>query len=159
MNELLIRARNQEVKNNLQKAYAEAFSPKRLPVFCVDNAYYQEQEFPQAVNVSGIPDLRRYCLSLPGRALFRSAETVLNGHLPALVNSLEIWLDAAHAAGTQSFSNILDAESVHDDLDDMLEGWKAAFGRKCKDSLKSPCSKHLEHLIVGPSADPIFRQE
>jgi hypothetical protein len=143
MNALLIRARNKKVKDNLQAVYAEHFSPKRMPVFCIDNVYYQEQEFPQAVNLSGIPDLRRYCLSLPGRALFRSADTYLETRLPALINSLEIWLDAAHTAGTQSFSNILDAEQVHKDLDSMLDDWKISFGRKCKDSLRNPCSKRL----------------
>jgi hypothetical protein len=141
MNGLLIQARNEKVKENLQAGYAEHFSPKRMPVFCIDNVYYQEQESPQAVDLSGIPDLRRYCLSLPGRALFRSADTYLETRLPALINSLEIWLDAAHTAGTQSFSNILDAKQVHEDLDSMLEDWKINFGRKCKDSLRNPCSK------------------
>jgi hypothetical protein len=141
MNGLLIQARNKKVKENLQAVYAEHFSPKRMPVFCVDNVYYQEQESHQAVDLSGIPDLRRYCLSLPGRALFRSADTYLETRLPALINSLEIWLDVAHTAGTQSFSNILDAKQVHEDLDSMLEDWKINFGRKCKDSLRNPCSK------------------
>jgi hypothetical protein len=141
MNGLLIQARNKKVKENLQAVYAEHFSPKRMPVFCVDNVYYQEQESPQTVDLSGIPDLRRYCLSLPGRALFRSADTYLETRLPALINSLEIWLDAAHTAGTQSFSNILDAKQVHEDFDSMLEDWKINFGRKCKDSLRNPCSK------------------
>jgi hypothetical protein len=141
MNELLIRARNKKVKENLQAAYAEHFLPKRLPVFCIDNVYYQEQEFPQAVDLSGIPDLRRYCLSLPGRALFRSADIYLETRLPALMDSLEIWLDAAHTAGTQSFSNILDAKKLHEDLDSMLVDWKTNFGWKCRDNLRKPCSK------------------
>jgi hypothetical protein len=143
MNGLLIQARNEKVKANLQAVYAEHFSPKLMPVFCIDNVYYQEQEFPQAVDLSGIPDLRRYCLSLPGRALFRSADIYLETSLPALINSLEIWLDAAHTAGTQSFSNILDAKKVHEDLDSMLEDWEISFGRKCRDNLRNPGSKRL----------------
>ena len=82
MNELLIRARNKQVKTKLQAAYAKHFSPKDMPVFCIDNAYYQELDFHKAVELSGIPDLRRYCLSLPGRALFRSADTFLESQLP-----------------------------------------------------------------------------
>ena len=148
MNGLLIQVRNEQVKSQLQTVYAESFSPKRLPVFCIDNAFYQEQDFPQAVKMSGIPDLRRYCLSLPGRALFRSADIFLGSQLPALVNSLEIWLEAAHTAGTQSFSNILDVESLHDDLDFKLETWKTDFSRKCRDSLKTPCSKHLDCYVL-----------
>jgi hypothetical protein len=143
MDELLIRARNSEVKGNLQAKYSKDFSPRHMPVFCIDNAYYQEQEIPQAVDLSGIPDLRRYCLSLPGRALFRSADTFLKSRLPALVNSLDIWLDAAHNAGTQSMSNIVDAKQAHDVLDSMLDDWKTDFSRNCKDSLTTPCSKQL----------------
>jgi hypothetical protein len=157
MNELLIRARNKEVKSKLQAKYSEHFLPRLMPVFCIDNAYYEEQDFPQAVNMSGIPDLRRYCLSLPGRALFRSADAFLETRLPALVNSLDIWLEAAHSAGTQSFSNLLDAEKVHDALDSMLGDWEADFGRKCKDSLMTPCSKQLEILVFGDSTDKPFQ--
>lgn len=161
MDDLLIRARNKQVKSKLQATYAEHFSPGHMPVFCIDNVLYQEQEFPQAVDVSGVPDLRRYCLSLPGRALFRSADTFLETRLPALINSLDIWLEAAHNAGTQSFSNIVDADQLHEVLDSMLEDWKADFGRKCMDSLRTPCSKQPKTLVqyLQTRLTNFFRQE
>jgi hypothetical protein len=153
MNELLIRARNKQVKGNLQAKYSQDFWPRPMPVFCIDNAYYQEQEFPQAVDLSGIPDLRRYCLSLPGRALFRSADAFLETRLPALANSLDIWLDAARSAGTQAFSNLVSAEKLHNTLDSLLGDWKADFDRKCIDSLKNPSSKAARAFDFGDPTD------
>jgi hypothetical protein len=141
MDELLIRARNKEVKTNLQAIYSEHFLPKQMPVFCIDNSLYQTQKSLQAVEVSGIPDLRRYCLSLPGRALFRSADTFLETHLPALINSLKIWLEAARNAGTRSLSNVIDLKQVRDVLDSTLCDWKAGFSQRCQSSLRNPCSK------------------
>lgn len=159
MDELLIRARNKEVKINLQAKYSEHFLPKQMPVFCIDNSFYQKQTFAQAVEVSGIPDLRRYCLSLPGRALFRSADTFLETRLPALINSLDIWLEAAHNAGTQSLSNVIDVKQVRRVLDSTLDDWKAGFGRLCIDSLRDPCSKRLGHLVFRDSTNQPFREE
>lgn len=159
MDELLIRARNKEVKINLQAKYSEHFLPKQMPVYCIDNSLYHNQNSPLAVEVSGIPDLRRYCLSLPGRALFRSADTFLESRLPALINSLEIWLEAAHNAGTQSLSDVVDLKRVRDVLGSMLNDWKASFSWMCNDSLRDPCSKRFGRWVPETSLTGLFRQK
>ncbi len=150
MDALLIQARNQRVKSSLQEAYAQTFLPDKLPVFRVDNASYQEQDFPQAIALSGIPELRRYCLSLPGRALFRSAHAHLEHQLPTLVDSVEIWLDAAQKSGTETFSSSLSVGQTRDQLDTLLQEWQEDFDNNIKEGLQRPwsmsCVVHMSNL-------------
>ena len=91
---MLIKARNEHVKEGLQKAYAAKAPGEKLDVFCVSNTTYEkysEKGNRQLVDASGIPQLRQFCQAITAEAQFREALHFLRSTLPNLVNSVELW--------------------------------------------------------------------
>jgi ABC-type dipeptide/oligopeptide/nickel transport system ATPase component len=92
----LIDARNNSVKEGLNKAYSDKLSSGQLEVFCVSNKWYEEysaeDDIPMA-NTSGIPALRQYCYQTTASTQLASAKTFLNSQLGSLLCSSQIWLD------------------------------------------------------------------
>jgi hypothetical protein len=87
-------ARNQHVKEGLQKAYASKISGGRLEVFCVSNSTYEKnckKGNAAMVQASGIPELRRFCHSITADAQLLEAKHFLRSTLSSLLNSVEIW--------------------------------------------------------------------
>lgn len=87
-------ARNQHVKEGLQKAYATRTPGKTLQVFCVSNTWYEtfsEEGSTAMVKASGIPELRQFCHSITADAQLLEARHFLRSTLPSLLNSVEIW--------------------------------------------------------------------
>lgn len=66
-------------------------------VFCVSNKLYSDhredsRERAEAyIELSGIPELRRYCQSVPAEAQFRAAAAFLEHRVPTLLGSLNQW--------------------------------------------------------------------
>ena len=91
---LLIRARNARVKSALQSCYKSVSTSVELPVFCVDNALYSEDS-EKSKEVSNIPQLRMYTMTLPVQARFKHANKFLGAKLPSLLGSFELWADVS----------------------------------------------------------------
>jgi hypothetical protein len=100
------------VATNLKGKYAVYFQPGYLPVFCVDNRIYHTCQNLQEALLSGIPDLRKFCYSIPAKAQFRAANHYIGTELSSLVSSVELWVQAALDPGMQSLAKIVPTESL-----------------------------------------------
>ncbi len=139
---LFVAARNDDIREQLVKAYCD-FSPAgNLDVFCVANQDYQgrygqgEEAHKLAIQGSGIPELRRFCHSIPARAQFRATNHFLEVQLKGLVQSLELWLSAGGRNNSLQLPLINFSEqlfdvgmchSVKDALADLIRIFKIAL--------------------------------
>ncbi|EAU36995.1 predicted protein [Aspergillus terreus NIH2624] len=88
----LISRRNDQVTQTLSRKRND-----RARVFCVSNTLYsdhREDDRDQAdeyIRLSGIPELRRYCQSVPAEAQLRSTESFIKNQAPAILGSLTQW--------------------------------------------------------------------
>lgn len=62
--------------------------------------------------LSGIPELRKFCYSLPAKAQFRSANHYLSTELVSLVLSAELWNGAARTPGMVRLAKVMSAGSL-----------------------------------------------
>ncbi|KAL9562087.1 hypothetical protein ACKAV7_014010 [Fusarium commune] len=110
---LLIQARNQHVKENLQNVYSSEMNGRSLDVFCVSNKWY-EKYCPKGntdlVKASGIPELRCFCHTLTADAQFNEGKHFLRSRLSALLNTLDLWA-----------SSSLEKQEVIEELDDSIQ--------------------------------------
>lgn len=98
---LLIRARNDHVREGLQQTYAsETTNGETLDVFCVSNKWY-EKYCPKGstalVRASEIPELRRFCHTVAADAMLGEAMYFLQSKLSSLLNSLDLWATSSLA--------------------------------------------------------------
>lgn len=95
---LLIEARNEHVRQNLQSVYSSEMEGRMLEVFCVSNKWY-EKYCPKGntkfVEASGVPDLRRFCHTVTADAQFNEAKHFLKSRLSALLITLDLWADSS----------------------------------------------------------------
>ncbi|KAF4472847.1 hypothetical protein FALBO_253 [Fusarium albosuccineum] len=119
---LLIQARANHVKENLQNVYSSEMEGKRLDVFCVSNKWYEKycpkgnNEFVEA---SGIPELRRFCHTLTAEAQLNEAKHFLKSKLSTVLNSLDLW--ASSLLNKQDDSEMLN-DSVYNELNAVEDG-------------------------------------
>ncbi len=91
-----------------------------LNVFCVSNRIYKEKrDLPKSeaqghLQLSGIPALRRFCISVVSESQYRVASQFITVKVPAVIEAVALWL--------QSGSDNVDAErklAIIRTLDDM----------------------------------------
>jgi hypothetical protein len=119
---LFIDARNSHVKEGLQAAYASKVPGGQLEVFCVSNTMYEKftkrgnsDMVRSMVSASGIPGLRRFCHSITADARLLEAKHFLRSTLSSLLNSMEIWANAAPVnsdVGDNDFSIEIDTDVI-----------------------------------------------
>jgi hypothetical protein len=124
-----MQARNSHVKEGLQSAYASKVPGEMLDVFCVSNVMYEkysEKGNTELVQASCIPDLRQFCYGITADAQLRETLHFLRSSLPALLNSLDLWVsDESNVARTQeagldeSIFEILDSVTLEVGIEDM----------------------------------------
>ncbi|KIW96149.1 uncharacterized protein Z519_03216 [Cladophialophora bantiana CBS 173.52] len=96
----LVTARNQKVTGELQKLYQNQVPTANLPVFCIGNKIYREnRDKPKTealpyLQLSGILQVRRHCLSLVAEGQLRAATEYVTNAIPALLGSIELWIQA-----------------------------------------------------------------
>ncbi|KAI1057394.1 hypothetical protein LB507_011543 [Fusarium sp. FIESC RH6] len=95
---LLVKARNEHVKRNLQSIYSSEMQGRSLEVFCVSNKWY-EKYCPKGntkfVEASGVPDVRRFCHTVTADAQLNEAKHFLKSRLSAMLNTLNLWADSS----------------------------------------------------------------
>lgn len=89
---MLIEARNNHVKQGLQKAYASKVPGGQIDVFCVSTyEKYFAKGNAEMVHSSGIPEIRRFCHTITADAQLREAKHFLQSALSNLLGSVELW--------------------------------------------------------------------
>ena len=98
---LFVQARNKKITKKLTTQYQEYVQARCLNMFFIGNKDYEgidymgEQARELAVEGSGIPELRRYCHTIVGKAQFRASSHFLDVQISGLVQSLEVWVEAS----------------------------------------------------------------
>ncbi|KIX08785.1 uncharacterized protein Z518_03442 [Rhinocladiella mackenziei CBS 650.93] len=114
----LITTRNQRVTDALQTMYQNQIPRADLPVFCVSNVDYWEHRARPKVEswpflcLSGIPEVRKHCLSLVAASQLHAATEYVTNAIPALLGSVELWVQSGSgsvsAERKQAIRNALD---------------------------------------------------
>ncbi|KAH8688415.1 hypothetical protein BGZ61DRAFT_353751 [Ilyonectria robusta] len=157
---ILMQARNDYVKEGLQRTYAADMEGGALNVFCVSNTMYQKycpKGNTESVIASGIPDLRHFCHSMTADAQLGESKHFLRSKLSTLINSLELWTNSHQ--NTQLEEEVDLAESIYDDLNSVIrefpksvtafrEGFNTCFQEQIMDLLAKR-DQHWEQVASG----------
>lgn len=114
---ILIQARNDHVKEGLQRTYAADMEGRALDVFCVSNTMYQKycpKGNTESVMASGIPDLRRFCHSMTADAQLGESKHFLQSKLSTLINSLELWTNSHQNSQLEEEADL--GEVIYDEM-------------------------------------------
>ncbi|KAL3436714.1 hypothetical protein BDV09DRAFT_202801 [Aspergillus tetrazonus] len=93
---LLIETRNRLVAADMSRKYQPD-----VKIFCVSSKLYSDhrgdykERNAEYIRLSGIPELRRYCQSIPAEAQLRATSAFLKNRVPAILGSLNQWVLAA----------------------------------------------------------------
>jgi hypothetical protein len=96
----LITTRNQKVTDALRASYQNRIPGGNLPVFCVSNLEYWEhrtrpkEEALPFLRLSGILQVRKYCLSIVAESQLCAAIEYMTDAIPALLGSVELWVQS-----------------------------------------------------------------
>jgi hypothetical protein len=120
-------ARNENVSRKLQCNDIVKRIPSKVRVFCIDNQLYQEQG-PDC-EISGIPELKRYAMSLTSQSRFITHNTILTCELPELVNDYASYLKLLQTPFSEMSTDIsisaMDLRLIKDDI----SSWAAASNK------------------------------
>jgi hypothetical protein len=92
-----VQARNHQVVEGLQSAYAAKVPGGSLSVFCVSNETYKKftrKGNLDMIQASGIPALRSFCYSITAQSQLLESKFFLTSRLGSLLNSLQIWVES-----------------------------------------------------------------
>ncbi|KAF1955086.1 hypothetical protein CC80DRAFT_493422 [Byssothecium circinans] len=127
LNRHLITVRNEHVSRRIQDEYRDHPASANIRVFCVSNNMYGDNRnspISQArphLDLSGIIDLRRYCVGLVAESHLRTTKAYIVDEIPAFLSSVELWLQAGSGSATaERKQQILEVvAAVHNDLDEL----------------------------------------
>ncbi|KKZ62214.1 hypothetical protein EMCG_03352 [[Emmonsia] crescens] len=139
-------ARNQSISSSLRSAYDDV-QPR---MFYVDNKLYRDSSNLEAVEVSGIPGLRRFCYTIPAQALYTSACNFLYNSLPSLVRSLDLWYESGRENGSQPLLNTVSTAELREQIDTIENDFSALFSLE---SFSQTYSQNRNHITAAASAE------
>ena len=109
---LLLTARIRIVEDGMKARYATDLEKNKFAVFCVDNRVYHNCCNIEEANLSGIPQLRKFCYEISAKAQFRAAYQYIGTELPTLLSSIRLWIEATRSPGKQDLAQMVSAESL-----------------------------------------------
>jgi GTPase SAR1 family protein len=128
---LIIKLRNDKVRDGLQESYRSHPIATTLKVFCTSkNLYEENRDKPVAtalpfLNLSGILELRRYCIGIVADSRLHATRDFINNAIPAFLGSVELWIQAGSgSASAEKKQQILDAmAAIEQELDEVRSKW------------------------------------
>ena len=123
----IIKLRNDKVSDGLRKEYRNHTIATTLKTFCVSNkTYWDNREKPATaalpyLKLSGILELRRYCIGIVADSHLRATREFIKDEIPAFLGSVELWVEAGSGnASAERKQQILDAVSaIQRELDEV----------------------------------------
>lgn len=123
----IVKLRNDKVSDRLQEEYRNHPIATTLKTFCVSNKIYWDHRDKPAtaalpyLKLSGILELRRYCVGIVAESHLRATREFIKDEIPALLGSVELWVEAGSGnASAERKQQILDAVSaIHRELDEV----------------------------------------
>ncbi|RYP50632.1 hypothetical protein DL768_003914 [Monosporascus sp. mg162] len=123
----IVKLRNDKVSDRLREEYRNHPIATTLKIFCVSNKiYWENREKPATaalpyLKMSGILELRRYCIGIVAESRLRATREFIKDEIPAFLGSVELWVEAGSGnASAERKQRILDAVSaVQRELDEL----------------------------------------
>jgi hypothetical protein len=123
----IVKLRNEKVSDCLRKEYRNHPIATTLKIFCVSNKiYWDNREKPGTaalpyLKLSGILELRRYCIGIVAESHLRATREFIRDEIPAFLGSVELWVEAGSGnASAERKQQILDAVSaIQRELDEV----------------------------------------
>ncbi|KAL4884754.1 hypothetical protein BJY04DRAFT_181964 [Aspergillus karnatakaensis] len=146
LTKLLIEGRNELAVARL----SSDFKPD-VKVFCVSSKLYVEyregskEQAREYVELSGIPELRQYCQSVPAEAQMRATSAFLKNKVPALVGSINQWILASSNSVTVERATTL--RRVLDEAQTSLQS-RLTSQTSCVRSMEADLNAQFRTLIT-----------
>ena len=123
----IISLRNDNVSNRLREEYRNHPIATTLKIFCVSNKiYWDNREKPHTtalryLKLSGILELRRYCIGIVAESHLRATREFIKDEIPAFLGSVELWVEAGSGnTSAEKKQQILDAvATIEQELDEV----------------------------------------
>ena len=116
---LVVGLRNAKVSKLLLEQYRDDLHALALKIFCVSNkVYWDHRGKPRKASMpyltmSGIMELRQYCIGIVADDRLRVTKEFINDQVPAFLGSVELWVEAgAGNASAERKQRILHAVSA-----------------------------------------------
>jgi len=124
---LIVNLRNNKVSDRLREEYRNHPIATTLKTFCVSNKiYWDNREKPATASsrylkLSGILELRRYCIGIVAESHLRATKEFIKDEIPAFLGSVELWVEVGSGnASAERKQQILDAVStIQQELDEV----------------------------------------
>lgn len=115
---LIMNQRNQRVTSQLKAMYEPQQAGHKVPVFCTSNdLYWNHRQEPAglslpSLDLSGIIDARRHCMSIVVSSQHRAATHYMNTEVPSIVSQFDLWVQAGAQSSDEehrrTIRNLLD---------------------------------------------------
>lgn len=123
----IVELRNDNVSNGLKKEYQNQPIASTMRIFCVSSKMYENnRENPATealpyLKMSGILELRRYCIGIVAQSRLRATKEFTQGDIPAFLGSVELWVKAGSGnTSAQKKQQILNAvTAIQRELDEV----------------------------------------
>ncbi|KAK0707804.1 hypothetical protein B0H67DRAFT_647946 [Lasiosphaeris hirsuta] len=132
LKECIVTARNQFVAGKLKTLYRKGAPTGEVRVFCAGNVdYWANRDEPKTralkfLKLSGIIEIRRYCISLVSESQLRAAQKYIQDEIPDLISQVDLWLQSG--AGSASAEKKQFVRNTLDGLEARLQ--RGLSGRK-----------------------------
>ncbi|OAA60385.1 Dynamin, GTPase domain protein [Niveomyces insectorum RCEF 264] len=133
---LLVQDRNDRTKRDLDAQYRrELPEDGRLLTFCVSNKYYWDyanrpkEETRPVLHLSGIPELRKHCLSMAADGRFQQVKKYFRNEISALLGEVKMWAASGVESRDANQKQVIlkTLETAESDLAKGLIGSEASF--------------------------------
>ncbi|KAF2789491.1 hypothetical protein K505DRAFT_365563 [Melanomma pulvis-pyrius CBS 109.77] len=115
----IVTIRNRKVSETLQVSYGSHSSGADLNIFCISNTmYWSKRRRPVQVSLpvlqlSGILELRRYCIGIVAESHLRTTTEYIRNEIPAFLGSVELWVQAGSGdSNAERKQQVLEAMSA-----------------------------------------------
>lgn len=123
----IVELRNAKVSGRLRAQYQDHPFASTLEIFCVSNkTYWDHRERPVTtsgpyIEMSGIKQLRQYCIGIVADSRLRAAVSFIKDQVPAFLASVGLWIEAGSgSSSSEKRQQILDLVSaVEEALEDV----------------------------------------
>ncbi|KAF1811517.1 hypothetical protein P152DRAFT_459457 [Eremomyces bilateralis CBS 781.70] len=154
----LMVTRNLDVKGKLATQQHEEFPSIEQKVFCVSSKDYwtyrgkSREKAQPYMDLSGIPMVRRHCISIVAQSQLRAAKEFMEKEIPVLLGSIKIWVQS----GTQKIGAERRAtiRNMLDEVDRELQEKLSMPGsslRKTSQLMKQEFKEHISEIMRNQS--------
>ncbi|KAK2825704.1 hypothetical protein FQN49_007451, partial [Arthroderma sp. PD_2] len=146
---LFVKERNRQVRQRLTQSLRNKCAGTNINIFFTDSGHYHEPTNLQEVEISGIPTLRQFCYRIRADALYVSANNYLTNSLPALVHSLELWVESGTNPATQSLRNQVNTEALVQITNRAKDDWQDFLSEQTEDLISRPFRVHRGDITAS----------